>query len=193
MQINTNIKLIRELSGKKQEEFAKLLNTKLSNLKTYENTDVNPKANVKAALAELAGISILDLETKKLTYKDIKFRKGLVDKVEKDGSRGTDVIEFDEDVAIIKEIKGTDVNYRDKYIETLERIRDQYEKDFLDYRKLVAANLTELLKAQRYDRAQLTTLLHVTASTLAKVSGRNSEEVLQETNKAVNDQIAAQQ
>lgn len=79
MVINDNIKLIRELSGKKQGDFAKLIKTNLSNLKTYENSNVRPKANVLAAICEYAGIELSDLENKKLTYKDITFR---VDKVE---------------------------------------------------------------------------------------------------------------
>lgn len=73
LQLNTNIKLIRELSGKKQLEFARLIKTNLSNLKTYENTDVRPKANVIAAIADIAGISTIDLENKALTHKDIQF------------------------------------------------------------------------------------------------------------------------
>lgn len=72
LQLNTNIKLIRELSGKGQQEFAKLIKTNVSNLKTYENTDVRPKANVLAEIADYANITIDDLEKKKLTHKDIK-------------------------------------------------------------------------------------------------------------------------
>jgi transcriptional regulator with XRE-family HTH domain len=73
MQINANIKFIRELSGKKQAVFAGLIKTNVSNLKTYENTDVRPKANVLAAIANIAGVTIKDLESKLLTDKDIKF------------------------------------------------------------------------------------------------------------------------
>lgn len=73
LQLNTNIKLIRELSGEKQLDFAKLIKTNISNLKTYENTDVRPKAKVLAAIADLAGISMHDLEFKKLTHSDIDF------------------------------------------------------------------------------------------------------------------------
>jgi len=84
-QVNQNIKLIRELSGKKQEKFAELIKTNLSNLKTYENTNVRPKAIVLAAIADYAGITVEDLENKKLTHKDLKFgsvEKDEVDKVE---------------------------------------------------------------------------------------------------------------
>lgn len=85
MQLNSNIKLIRELSGKKQDEFAKLIKTNLSNLKTYENTGVKPKANILAAIAKFAGISIEDLRSKALRPEDITIQ------VEKDenGIRGT--------------------------------------------------------------------------------------------------------
>lgn len=71
MQLNSNIKLIRELSGKKQDDFAKLIKTNLSNLKTYENTDVKPKAIVLAAIAKFAGISIEDLKNKVLVPEDL--------------------------------------------------------------------------------------------------------------------------
>ena len=84
MQINRNIKLIRELSGKKQSEFAELIKTNLSNLKTYENSDVRPKANVIAAISDLTGVTVDDLDNKKLTHKDICFKPVEVEKVEVD-------------------------------------------------------------------------------------------------------------
>jgi phage repressor protein C with HTH and peptisase S24 domain len=74
LQLNKNIKLIRELSGKKQGDFAKLIKTNISNLKTYENTTVRPKAIVLAAIADYAGITMEDLENKALTHKHIKFK-----------------------------------------------------------------------------------------------------------------------
>lgn len=76
--INDNIKLIRELSGLKQSAFAELIKTNLSNLKTYENTEVRPKANILAAISSFAGVDIEDLD-KKLAWKDIKIK---VEKVE---------------------------------------------------------------------------------------------------------------
>lgn len=84
MQINSNIKLIRELSGLTQSKFAELIKTNLSNLKTYENTDTRPKAYVILNISRLAGISSADLETKKLKAEDIKIDFTLVDKVDKD-------------------------------------------------------------------------------------------------------------
>jgi transcriptional regulator with XRE-family HTH domain len=83
MQVNTNIKLIRELSGKKQSQFAKIIKTNLSNLKTYETTDVKPKANILANISDYAGVSIDDLLEKKLTHKDITFDNIEVEIVEK--------------------------------------------------------------------------------------------------------------
>jgi transcriptional regulator with XRE-family HTH domain len=74
MQLNDNIKLVRELSGFRQIDFAKKFGINLSNLKTYENTDVKPKANVLADLADYAGITVDDLENKKLTHKDLKIK-----------------------------------------------------------------------------------------------------------------------
>ena len=129
MQINRNIKLIRELSGKKQAEFAGLIKIKLSNLKTYENTDVRPKANVLTAIAELAGVSLEDLDKKQLTPADIKFNW-------------------------MKDEKDDKVDYTAEYIQLLkdqlkttqERLRFQEHLDLLQ---------TELKK----NRALLTTVL----------------------------------
>lgn len=73
MQINDNFKLIRELSGIKQTELAPLLKIKLSTWKSYENTDIRPKANVITAVAKFSGIEPEDLD-KKLSYKDFKFK-----------------------------------------------------------------------------------------------------------------------
>jgi transcriptional regulator with XRE-family HTH domain len=71
MQINDNIKLIRELSGKTQVEFAELIKTNVSNLKTYENTNVKPKAYIVLNVSKFAGLSSDDLENKKLAPEDI--------------------------------------------------------------------------------------------------------------------------
>lgn len=187
MQVNKNIKLIRELSGKKQGEFAKIVKTNLSNLKTYENTQVKPKANVLAAIADYAGVSVDDLLTKKLTHKDVTFDRDEVEIVENDSQAGP--------VSTVNEklhqyiSKGTD---KDKYVDLLERDRSFFESSLKDNLNLITANLTELLRSQRYDRAQLTTLLAVTSRTLAKVEKRDVETVFEETNKAVNDLIREQ-
>jgi transcriptional regulator with XRE-family HTH domain len=79
MQLNSNIKLIRELSGMRQEDFAELIKTNLSNLKTYENTNVKPKANILSAIGKIAGVTIEDLKDKKLSPQDINIQ---VEKVE---------------------------------------------------------------------------------------------------------------
>lgn len=88
LQINKNIKLIRELSGKKQEDFAKLIKTNLSNLKTYENSSVRPKANVIAAICDFAGITTEELENKALTHKDVHLEVDIVDKRKLNNSNG---------------------------------------------------------------------------------------------------------
>jgi transcriptional regulator with XRE-family HTH domain len=83
MIINDNIKLIRELSGKTQLEFAKVINTNISNIKSYESGKTGPKTPVKLEICRIGGVSLGDLETKKLQPEDIKIdfdRK----KVEKD-------------------------------------------------------------------------------------------------------------
>lgn len=79
LQINKNIKLIRELSGKTQKEFAKLIKSNLSNVKTYETSDTRPKAPVLAAICDFADITLKELEEKELTHKDLPFQ---VDKVD---------------------------------------------------------------------------------------------------------------
>ena len=60
MQLNKNIKLVRELSSKTQPEFAEIIGTNLSNLKTYETTNVKPKGNILARVADIASISVED-------------------------------------------------------------------------------------------------------------------------------------
>lgn len=74
LQLNINIKTIRELSGLKQEQFAKLIKTKLSNLKTYETTDVKPKQNILASIADIAGVTVEQLKTAQLTHKEIAIK-----------------------------------------------------------------------------------------------------------------------
>jgi transcriptional regulator with XRE-family HTH domain len=78
------------------------------------------------------------------------------------------------------------------YVLLLEKDRDLFETSLRNNLNLITANLTELLKAQRYDRAQLTTLLAVTSRTLAVVQKKDVETVFAETNKAVNDLIREQ-
>lgn len=82
MQINDNIKLIRELSGKTQADFAELIKTNVSNLKTYENTNVKPKAYLILNISKYAGISSEDLENKKLKPEDINLEDEKDDKDE---------------------------------------------------------------------------------------------------------------
>jgi transcriptional regulator with XRE-family HTH domain len=125
LQINHNIKLIRELSGKKQAEFAELIKTNVSNLKTYENTDVTPKANVLAIIAKFAGISLEDLKSKHLTPEDIHFEDEEVDNVEERPYKTTGTVQ-------------------DRYISLLE----ETVKETKDQRKELQARLDELTGRQ---------------------------------------------
>lgn len=72
LQIGENIKLIRGLAGKTQPEFAIIIGEKLSNLKTYETKDIPPKLHVQHKIAKIAGVSLEDLQGKKLTPDDIE-------------------------------------------------------------------------------------------------------------------------
>lgn len=84
MQINDNIKLIRELSGLTQAEFAKLIKTNVSNLKTYENTNVRPKAFVVFNVSLIGGVPSEEIENKKLKPEDIKINPIWIKGDEKD-------------------------------------------------------------------------------------------------------------
>jgi len=85
---NHNIKLIRALTKKKQPEFARLIKSNTSNIKTWETTETLPTdVLIYSRLAELAGVSENDLKTKKLSEKDIILNVEKVDeKIEKGSS-----------------------------------------------------------------------------------------------------------
>jgi transcriptional regulator with XRE-family HTH domain len=72
MHFARNIKLIRELSGLTQVEFATVLGTNKSNIKTYETTEVEAKGLIRRRLAKLAGVPVHYLSEKELTEKDIR-------------------------------------------------------------------------------------------------------------------------
>lgn len=79
---NHNIKLIRSLTGKNQDEFARLIRSKTSNIKTWETTKSLPRNHIiYKKIAELAGVSIEQIKNKTLEEKDIKLQ---VEKVEND-------------------------------------------------------------------------------------------------------------
>ena len=69
--LSQNIKLIRGLLGKTQKEFADLIGVKLSNLKTYETSDIMPKVQVLKRIAEIAGVSMDEVVNKELNEADI--------------------------------------------------------------------------------------------------------------------------
>lgn len=79
-----------------------------------------------------------------------------------------------------------------KYIELLERDRNLLEELQKQMQEIIAANLAELMIAQRLNRAQLTVLTDLGAKTLATVQKRNLEMVREETSKALNDVVARQ-
>ena len=73
MQLNNNIKLIRELSGMTQNDFADLFgNVSKDMLYTYESGKANPNELFKSRVAMIAGIDIKSLETVELKESDIK-------------------------------------------------------------------------------------------------------------------------
>lgn len=188
MQLASNIKLVRLLLDETQPVFIKrFVGVTTAMQKSYEGNKANPDPLYMERLADLAGVSISQLTTKKLKESDITLK---VKKVEKVTPRETDDIDIDE-VVTIKEVKGTDDYYRTKYIESLERTREQHEKSFENHAALVTANLTELLASQKYNRAQLTALLRVTSLALAKLQNREDDAVLEETSKNVDDLILA--
>lgn len=77
---NHNIKLIRALTKKKQPEFAELIKSNKSNVKTWETTETLPTdILIYTRLAEIAGVTVNDIKNKPLTEKDINLK---VEKVE---------------------------------------------------------------------------------------------------------------
>lgn len=167
MQLNQNIKLIRGLSGVKQQVFADAIGTNLSNLKTYESTDVRPKENIILRIAEIAGIEVNDLEKKKLTHKSITIDHSKLKKAKKVVSHGSDVNELSESLV-----------YHDKYIALLEKENEKKSE-------IITLSLTELLTGQRISQAHLKTLLQITVTETASMQGKDPGEALDAANKVV--------
>lgn len=158
MVINDNIKLIRELSGKTQVEFAKLIKTNVSNLKTYENTDVKPKAFLIWNISQFAGVSTDDLENKKLKPDDIYFQD------EKD----------EEDSSERRRLKSNDLNIPiQEYINELREDKRNLQEDKRGLQSTIDTNLTALMQLlaalSRHDRAFHETILR----SLARLEGNN--------------------
>lgn len=77
---NYNIKLIRVLSGKNQKEFADLIKSKESNIKTWETTKSVPRDHlIYRRIADLAGVAVDDIKNKKLEEKDVKLKVEIVE------------------------------------------------------------------------------------------------------------------
>jgi transcriptional regulator with XRE-family HTH domain len=131
LQLNNNIKLIRELSGLKQKDFARLIKTNLSNLKTYENSSVRPKANVLAAICDYAGITQDDLENKALTHKEINIPDSEVEKVEtrQEGNFLLGSVTLQDHISVWKQWKDDlEQKYQDAKADK-ERLTDLIEKN----------------------------------------------------------------
>lgn len=136
LQIGRNIKLIRGLAGLKQVDFALLISENLSNLKTYETKDVMPKPHIQQRIAKIGGVTVEDLIEKKLTIDDIKINLE-VEKVKKGGRE------------VFLSHSSPDLDYREKYIESLERENKRLQKDLgislgeLRHRALLALAIAE--------------------------------------------------
>lgn len=177
MQLNDNIKLIRELSGKTQPVFAKLIGTKLSNLKTYETTDVKPKANILASIADFAGISVTDLIQSELTHKDIRIKSKNDKIVKKDVSHETLVEEPETEYQKA-------VNYKEKYISLLEKENERVHR-------ILDISLNELILGNRIAQAHMKALLQITVIETARMQQKDADTELMKANKVVADNFAA--
>lgn len=153
---NHNVKLIRSLTGKTQTKFAELIKTNASNIKTWENTSVQPTdVLVYNILADIAGVSADELRNKKLTPKEITIN---VEQVEED------------------DFKITNKEYIDE-------LRDDKKRAALREDKIMAqlaSNLTammQLLSAlSRHDRAFHETML----KSLARLEKRQENDLVGE-------------
>lgn len=86
---NHNIKLIRALTGKKQPDFAELIKSNKSNVKTWETTETLPTdVLIYNRLAELAGVTVNDIKNKMLSEKDITLSVEKVDGLNRELPKG---------------------------------------------------------------------------------------------------------
>lgn len=81
LQIRQNISLIRNVSGKTQEEFSRLFGFSVAQIKSYEGGKARPNGIYLSRLAKFAGVSLVDIKNKELTEDDINI--GVVEKVER--------------------------------------------------------------------------------------------------------------
>jgi transcriptional regulator with XRE-family HTH domain len=150
-----NIKLIRSLTGKNQEEFARLIKSNASNIKTWETTKTLPRNElIYSKIAELAGVQVNDLKDKKLDIKDIKLKVEIVE----------------DDAPLITPRQ---------YIKSLE---DDKERAIAREEKIMGqltANLTAMMQLlnslQRHDHAFHETILR----SLSRIEGGNIDLVLE--------------
>lgn len=188
MQININFKLIRELSGIKQVDIAPFFKIKLSRWKSYENTDIRPKANIITAVAKFAGIEPEDLD-KKLTHADIHFEDR---KDRKDIESNTGVANFDDPKPLLYDGLLT---INDLLSEKEARRRESQERAEIAEKEkdrllgIIETNLSQLLDGQQKGRAQLKTVLELTVSEIATIRKQNPEAFLKKVNKVVDENL----
>jgi len=168
-QLSNILKAARENKNFTQEEVAKKVGIKQRRYGFYESGDREPDFELLVKIADA-------LEIKNIT--------ALAQNVPQE----TDETVVEEDEHPIHR----PLNDKTNYVWILEKDRHFFESTLKNNLNLITANLTELLKAQRYDRAQLTALLLVTSKTLATVQNRSVDTVFEETNKAVDDLIRQQ-
>lgn len=153
---NHNVKLIRSLTGKTQAKFAELIKTNPSNVKTWENTSVQPTdVLIYNLLADLAGVTSEELKNKKLTPKDITINIG-----------GGNEDEF----------KISNKEYIDELRNDKKRAADREDKIMSQ----LASNLTAMMQLlgalSRHDRAFHETML----KSLARIEKRQENELVVE-------------
>jgi hypothetical protein len=85
LHLPNNIKIIRSLSGKTQDEFrVYFTRVTLAMQKSYEGGKAEPDSLYLQELSELSGVSIKDLINKEITKKDVKIKVENVENVNGD-------------------------------------------------------------------------------------------------------------
>lgn len=69
--LNTNIKTLRAIFGWTQQNMAQRISISVSNIKSYENSPVQPKLKTMLRISELSGISINDLSSRIVSVSEI--------------------------------------------------------------------------------------------------------------------------
>jgi hypothetical protein len=118
LHIRDNIKLIRSLSRRKQEDFILLFpGVTVAMQKSYESGKAKPDTGYIDRLARMAGISVEDVKDRKLSGSDISVR---VEKVERQ-------------------------DFEARYYEVLERERKALEDDKAFFKEMLRTSLGSIL------------------------------------------------